>query len=76
MKRLSLFVLRYFYLVMIRITERELNDQMTALASVRSVNDFKRISLAASETRQWLAHYRAEYTALMPVGVRQTWRIA
>lgn len=73
MKRISMFFLRCFYLVMIRCLEREQHDQMTALGNVRTVNDFKRISMAAFDTREQLAHYRTEYSASLPVGVRVTW---
>ena len=73
MKRLINLLQRAMCLFMIRSLERELHDQMNALAHVRSVRDFKRISLAAQDTRQHLAHYRAEYTALLPVGQRKTW---
>ena len=76
MKRLTRFFLRCFYLLMIRSLERELHDQMTALGNTRSVNDFKRISMAACDTRDELAHYRAEYSASLPVGVRCTWGAA
>ena len=73
MKRLYNILHRACLLVMIRSLERELHDQMHALGNVRSVNDFKRISLSAADTRRHLAHYRAEYTALLPVGTRKTW---
>ena len=73
MKRLSRFFLRCFYLVMIRSLQRELHDQMTTLGRVRTANDFKRISMAACDTRDQLAHYQAEYSASLPVGVRVTW---
>ena len=73
MKRLYRLLCRACLLVMIRSLDREQHDQMNALAHVRSVRDFKRISLAAQDTRQHLAHYRAEYTALLPVGTRKTW---
>ena len=73
MKRLYRLLCRACLLVMIRSLERELHDQMNALGHVRSVNDFKRISLSAADTRRHLAHYRAEYTALLPVGTRKTW---
>ena len=64
---------RAYLLFMIRSLERELHDQMNALGHVRSVNDFKRISLAAADTRRHLAHYRAEYNSLLPPGKRETW---
>ena len=73
MKRLFNLLQRAAMKFMIRSLERELHDQMTALGYVRSSNDFKRISLAAADTRRHLAHYRAEYTALLPVGQRKTW---
>lgn len=73
MKRIFKLIQRGCLYVMIRSLERELNDQMNALGYVRSVNDFKRISLSAADTRRHLAHYRAEYTALLPVGTRKTW---
>ena len=73
MKRLFNLLQRAAMKFMIRSLERELHDQMHALGHVRSVRDFKRISLAAQDTRQHLAHYRAEYTALLPVGTRKTW---
>ena len=64
---------RAYLLFMIRSLERELHDQMNALGQVRSVNDFKRISLAVADTRGHLAHYRAEYSALLPIGRRRIW---
>ena len=73
MKRLINLIQRGMAKFMIRSLERELHDQMTALGYVKSSTDFKRISLAATDTRRHLAHYRAEYTALLPVGTRKTW---
>ena len=73
MKRLINLIHRACLVVMIRSLERELHDQLEALQYVRSVTHFKRISLLATDTRQHLAHYRAEYTALLPVGTRKTW---
>ena len=73
MKRLFNLLQRAMCLFMIRSLERELHDQMNALAHVRSVRDFKRISLAAQDTRRHLAHYRAEYNSLLPPGKRETW---
>lgn len=73
MKRLINIIQRGMTKFMIRSLERELHDQMNALAHVRSVSDFKRISLAAADTRAHLAHYRAEYNALLPIGQRKTW---
>ena len=73
MKRLINLLQRGMTKFMIRSLERELHDQMTALGYVKSVNDFKRISLAAADTRRHLAHYRAEYNALLPIGQRKTW---
>jgi len=73
MKRMINLLQRAATKFMIRSLERELHDQMNALGHVRSSNDFKRISLAAADTRRHLAHYRAEYNALLPPGKRQTW---
>ena len=73
MKRLINLIQRAAMKFMIRSLERELHDQMNALGYVKSVNDFKRISLAAADTRRHLAHYRAEYNALLPIGQRKTW---
>lgn len=73
MNRLINLVQRGMTKFMIRSLEREMHDQLNALANVRSVSDFKRISLAAADTRRHLAHYRAEYNALLPIGERKTW---
>ena len=73
MKRLFNLLQRGMCLFMIRSLERELHDQMNALGYVKSVSDFKRISLSAADTRRHLAHYRAEYNALLPIGQRKTW---
>ena len=73
MKRLINLIQRAMCLFMIRSLERELHDQMNALGHVRSVNDLKRIILSAADTRRHLAHYRSEYTALLPIGQRKTW---
>lgn len=73
MKRIVNLLQRAMCLFMIRSLERELHDQMNALCYVKSVNDFKRISLAAADTRRHLAHYRAEYNSLLPPGKRETW---
>ena len=73
MNRLINLIQRGMTKFMIRSLERELHDQLNALGYVKSVNDFKRISLSAADTRRHLAHYRAEYTALLPVGTRKTW---
>ena len=73
MKRLINLIQRACNVVMIRTLERELNDKMDALGYVKSVSDFKRISLTAADTRRHLAHYRAEYNSLLPIGERKTW---
>lgn len=73
MKRLINLLQRGMAKFMIRSLERELHDQLNALGHVRSVSDFKRISLSAADTRRHLAHYRAEYNSLLPPGKRETW---
>jgi len=76
MKQLINTLKRAWYLVMIRSLERELHDQREALQMVRRVSDLRRIMISEGETREELAHYRAEYVALLPVGERRTWRTA
>lgn len=73
MNRLINLIQRGMTKFMIRSLERELHDQMNALGYVKSVSDFKRISLSAADTRRHLAYYRSEYNALLPIGQRKTW---
>ena len=67
---------RAWFLFMVRSLERELHDQREAAMCVKNNPDLTRIMLAEVETREELAHYRAEYIALLPVGERRTWELA
>lgn len=67
---------RAWFLFMVRSLERELHDQREAVMHVTNSPDLTRIMLAEIETREELAHYRAEYCALLPIGERRTWELA
>lgn len=67
---------RAWFIFQIRTLERALHDQREAKTYMRDSPDLARVILAEIETREELAHYRAEYIALLPVGERQTWDLA
>jgi len=69
-------MMRFCAWFVMRSLERQFNDELRCMAECGNTNDYLRIYHAQQITRAELATARATYSALLPIGVRKTWRTA
>lgn len=60
----------------VRCLEIRLHDQTEAMQHVSDTDMRIEISISKRRTQRELANARARYSELLPVGVRETWRVA
>lgn len=69
-------LLRFCAWFVMRNLERQFDDEVRCMRECSDTYEFSRIYRAHQITRAELATARATYSALLPVGVRKTWRTA
>lgn len=69
-------ILRFCSWCVMKSLERQFEDELRCMRECSDTYEFSRIYRAHQITREELATARATYSALLPVGVRKTWRTA